>query len=128
MASKVYECIAQIADIIIANKEFLTELDREIGDPGCDMVETAHKEGALLAVRHLLALGHRRIACLTDLPEISTAVKRRAGFVQAYAERGQRPDERLTISGLAQAPRVTVNGRRADVSGAAPDFQVALTP
>ncbi len=35
---------------------------------------------------------------------------------------------RLTISGLAQAPRVTVNGRRADVSGAAPDFQVALTP
>jgi hypothetical protein len=34
----------------------------------------------------------------------------------------------LTISGLAQAPRVTVNGRRAGVSGAGPDFQVALTP
>ena len=32
MASKVYECIAKIADSIIANKEFLTELDREIGD------------------------------------------------------------------------------------------------
>lgn len=32
MASKVYECIASIADIIISNKEFLTELDREIGD------------------------------------------------------------------------------------------------
>ena len=32
MASKVYECIAKIADSIIANKEFLTELDRKIGD------------------------------------------------------------------------------------------------
>ena len=32
MASKVYGCIAKIADSIIANKEFLTELDREIGD------------------------------------------------------------------------------------------------
>ena len=32
MASKVYECIAKIADSIIENKDFLTELDREIGD------------------------------------------------------------------------------------------------
>jgi len=36
--------------------------------------------------------------------------------------------KRLTISGLAQAPRVIVNGRRADVSAAGPDFQVALMP
>ena len=32
MASKVFECINVIADSIIANKDFLTELDREIGD------------------------------------------------------------------------------------------------
>ncbi|MDO4408430.1 MAG: dihydroxyacetone kinase subunit DhaL [Eubacteriales bacterium] len=32
MASKIYDCIVKIADSIIANKEFLTELDREIGD------------------------------------------------------------------------------------------------
>ncbi|MDO5133572.1 MAG: dihydroxyacetone kinase subunit DhaL [Eubacteriales bacterium] len=32
MASKIYECISRIADIIIENKDFLTELDREIGD------------------------------------------------------------------------------------------------
>lgn len=32
MASKVYECIAKIADSIIKNKDYLTELDREIGD------------------------------------------------------------------------------------------------
>lgn len=32
MASKVYDCIAVIAESIIENKDFLTELDREIGD------------------------------------------------------------------------------------------------
>ena len=32
MASKVYECIEKIADSIIENKDYLTELDREIGD------------------------------------------------------------------------------------------------
>ena len=32
MASKVYECISKIADSIIKNKDYLTELDREIGD------------------------------------------------------------------------------------------------
>jgi hypothetical protein len=33
---------------------------------------------------------------------------------------------RLAISGLREPPVVTVNGKRAEVSGAAPDFQVAL--
>ena len=43
-------------------------------------------------------------------------------------QKGDDLAKRLTISGLAQAPLVTVNGRRADVSGAAPKFEVALTP
>ena len=32
MASAIYQCIEQIGSKIIENKEFLTELDREIGD------------------------------------------------------------------------------------------------
>ena len=32
MASKIYECIEKIGNRIIEQKEFLTELDREIGD------------------------------------------------------------------------------------------------
>lgn len=32
MPGKIYECISEIAEKIIANKDFLTELDREIGD------------------------------------------------------------------------------------------------
>ena len=32
MASKVYECLKKIGEVIIENKDFLTDLDREIGD------------------------------------------------------------------------------------------------
>ena len=32
MASRIYECIEKIGNRIIEEKEFLTELDREIGD------------------------------------------------------------------------------------------------
>ena len=78
-------------------------VDREPKGVAADSVSVENFEGAQMGTEHLLAQGHRRIACLTDLPEIATAQRRRAGFVQAYAERGQRPDERLTISGLRGA-------------------------
>jgi LacI family transcriptional regulator len=63
-------------------------LDREIGDPGCDMVETAHKEGALLAVRHLLALGHRRIACIAGPAHVIAGEQRVEGWREALAAAG----------------------------------------
>ena len=32
MASTLFDCISKIAETIIANKDYLTELDRAIGD------------------------------------------------------------------------------------------------
>ena len=32
MATKIYQCLEKIGNAIIANKDFLTELDRKIGD------------------------------------------------------------------------------------------------
>ena len=78
-------------------------VDREPEGVAADSVSVENFEGAQMGTEHLLAQGHRRVACLTDLPEISTAKGRRAGFVQAYAERGQRPDERLMVSRLRGA-------------------------
>ncbi|WP_404386743.1 LacI family transcriptional regulator [Knoellia locipacati] len=78
-------------------------VDREPQGVAADSVSVENFEGAQMGAEHLLAQGHRRIACLTDLPQISTAQRRYAGFVQAFAERGQRPDERLAISGLRGA-------------------------
>lgn len=78
-------------------------VDREPRGVAADSVSVENREGAQMGTEHLLAQGHRRIACLTDLPEIATAQNRLAGFTQAFAERGLRPDARLTISGLRGA-------------------------
>lgn len=43
-------------------------------------------------------------------------------------QKGDDLARRLTLSGLAEAPRVTVNGRRAEVTGAPLEFHIALTP
>lgn len=63
-------------------------LDREIDDPGCDLVETAHMDGGLLAVRHLLSLGHRRIACIGGPVHVSVGEQRIEGWRLALAESG----------------------------------------
>ena len=63
-------------------------LDREIDDPGCDLVETAHMDGGLLAVRHLLSLGHRRIACIGGPDFVTAGEQRIAGWRAALADAG----------------------------------------
>lgn len=44
MPSRVYQCLSKIGESIIANKDFLTELDREIGDSdhGINMARGFH--------------------------------------------------------------------------------------
>jgi len=61
-------------------------VDREINDPSCDLVETAHLNGGLLAVRHLLMLGHRRIACIGGLVGVRSGEQRIEGWRQAHVE------------------------------------------
>ena len=67
-------------------------LDREIDDPGCDLVETAHMDGGLLAVRHLLSLGHRRIACIGGPAHVTAGEQRIEGWRLALAESGALPE------------------------------------
>lgn len=50
-----------------------------------------HKKGGFLATKHLLDLGHRRIACLTGGPETNpNAVQRIDGYRWAFSEIGER--------------------------------------
>ncbi|WKB52233.1 LacI family DNA-binding transcriptional regulator [Eleftheria terrae] len=63
-------------------------LDREIDSLPCDLVETAHLHGAMLATRHLASLGHRRIACIGGPRDIASSEQRIAGWRQAMAEAG----------------------------------------
>jgi LacI family transcriptional regulator len=59
--------------------------------PGLDVpsVDVDNEAGARLAVEHLLALGHRRIACITNAPTAYTAASERvAGYREALAAAG----------------------------------------
>lgn len=67
-------------------------LDRELDTLPCDLVETAHMNGALLAVRHLASLGHRRIACIGGPRGLAPSDERIAGWRLARAELGLPPD------------------------------------
>lgn len=53
--------------------------------------------------RHLVALGHRRIAFLSGLPNISTAAERLQGYREALRESGLAADPNLIRPGAFQA-------------------------
>lgn len=61
----------------------LVFVDREPSLLDADAVVSDNRQGALTAVRHLLAAGHRRIAYLGDRATISTAAQRFDGYRHA---------------------------------------------
>ncbi len=66
-------------------------------EAGLPVVQEDGEQGAELAVRHLLANGHRRIGLwLSQVPAI-WAHQRRNGFLRALQENGVEPDERLVF-------------------------------
>lgn len=74
---------ASLGDI----KTPLVLLDREVtGMAICDLVEVNHTVGGEIATRHLLELGHPRVACISGPPGLSPSSQRRAGWKQALEQ------------------------------------------
>lgn len=63
-------------------------LDRRIPSTKVDVVRGNSEEGAYQLVRHLLSLGHRRIAVLSGPEDVSTATDRVIGYCNALTEAG----------------------------------------
>jgi LacI family transcriptional regulator len=63
-------------------------LDREIPHVNSDRVETAHLQGGFMATEHLIALGHRRIACLAGPQDLNPSAQRIQGWRDALAQGG----------------------------------------
>jgi LacI family transcriptional regulator len=64
-------------------------VDRELADgEPVDTVLVDNRAGALEAVRHLLASGYRRIACVSGPSDTTTGSQRLAGYAAALAEAG----------------------------------------
>jgi DNA-binding LacI/PurR family transcriptional regulator len=68
-------------------------------------VDVDNAAGARVAVEHLIGLGHRRIACITNAPLVYTAAEQRlAGYRAALASAGIAYDEALVAPGDFDAP------------------------
>ena len=78
----------------------LVFVDRPAGHLDADSVASDNVGGAVEAVEHLIARGHRRIAFLGDLLSISTASDRLDGYTQALATAGIERDSTLIRTGL----------------------------
>jgi LacI family transcriptional regulator len=66
----------------------LVVLDRRVCSAQVDVVRGDSEEGAHQLVRHLLSLGHRRVAVLSGPKDVSTAEDRVIGYRRALAESG----------------------------------------
>lgn len=77
-------------------------LNRRVDNPDVSFVAADNLNGALTLMRHLIALGHRRIG-FTARPALGeTNVDRLAGYKQALAEAGIPFDENLVISTVVE--------------------------
>jgi LacI family transcriptional regulator len=72
----------------------------QLSDCALPFVDVNAVEGAATATRHLIQLGHRRIALITNASlQYTSAQQRRQGYLNALAEAGIRPDEELLQEG-----------------------------
>ena len=70
-----------------------------VGPEGFDVITLANYDGARAMVRHLLELGHRRIAIIRGAEGNFDAAERLRGYRAALAEAGQAPDPALEAPG-----------------------------
>jgi LacI family transcriptional regulator len=63
-------------------------VDRGVKGLGVPTIKTDNQAGAYAAVKHLIDLGHERIAVITGIPGVDTSEERLAGYRQALLEKG----------------------------------------
>lgn len=74
-------------------------IDRRLPGLRSDVVMSDNIGGGRIAVRHLLELGHRRIACITTPDRPSSVVDRITGYEQAMQEAGLFPLAAVPLAG-----------------------------
>jgi LacI family transcriptional regulator len=74
-------------------------LDRPLHDIEVDVVYSDNEGGAYELVKHLIQLGHSRIALLCGIQEIATTQQRLAGYKRALSESHLLYDESLVVYG-----------------------------
>lgn len=98
-------CDSDVENIrALRDREIATVLvDRRVPGWETDSVRGDSAGGAYALVRHLIALGHRRIAMISGPPNTSTAEDRVDGYCAALREAGIEPDGALIRRGEFRA-------------------------
>jgi LacI family transcriptional regulator len=86
------------ADVTAAEPP-IVQLDRAVRGLAADAVMVENAAGAVLAVRHLVSLGHRRIGLVSDSPQIGSSGERISGYRRGLREAGMEVDDSLISLG-----------------------------
>jgi len=78
----------------------MVQLSREIAGLPLDFVGSDDRHGTILAMEHLIGLGHRRIAFLGAVENISTGRNRYAGYCETLAGHGISLDPAIVYPGF----------------------------
>jgi LacI family transcriptional regulator len=90
----------------------IVAVDPHAGPSELPTIDSDNVHGAEIATRHLLELGHRRIAMLTGRPDLQSAQLRERGFRRAMADAGVRIDEELIQVGGYDTPTSAESSRK----------------
>jgi len=88
----------------------VTVLERLPSRPSVPVIRTDHREGAAVATRHLIGLGHRRIAHIAGKRNVPSSARRLQGYRDALAAAGLPHAPELIYSGdfMAQSGRTGI--------------------
>lgn len=95
---------AEATELLVAQGVAVVEVDRRIARVPCDGVVIDNERGARDATRHLLDLGHRRIALLGVETDWTSDAGRLDGYRAAFADADGEVDERLIVRIPRHAP------------------------
>ena len=90
---------ADLLDFLLRQNMPVVMIDRDLPNVEVDAVLTDHQLGGLLATRHLIELGHKRIACIAGPSSITPSAERIIGYRKALEEAGLAYDEILLLRG-----------------------------
>lgn len=93
------EMDAQLVEVLANRAVPMVFLDVAEPGAGVSRVRADYRAGIEMAARHLLELGHRRIAFISGPPELKSATVRRAAFLECLSEFGIIEDEGLIEQG-----------------------------
>ncbi len=91
------ESSEELEQLLVQGYRFVVVDPRERLDESIPAVSAAHASGADQAIRHLLALGHRRIGAITGPRGWVATEDRRRGYHAALAAAGILPDPELEV-------------------------------